>query len=79
MFEIQRLGQDPHSDPDFSDKGDEGEPNGILIDEFAVLYYVDHAVQRVSVVDVIYADQIWLYNTRELPPTRDSERISKKT
>lgn len=58
LFEFQRLGRDPHREPDFSDKGEEGELNGILIDEYAILYYVDHAAKRINVVDVTYADQI---------------------
>ena len=58
LFEIGQLGKNPFKDPDFVDQGKEGDLNGILSDEHVILYYVDHAVKQVRVVEVNYADEI---------------------
>ena len=58
LFDLKQIGKNPHKEPDFSDSGEEGDLNGKLIDQYAVLYYVDDAVKRVLIVDVTYADKI---------------------
>ena len=58
LFEIERIGRDPFKDPDFSDRGDEGNLHGVILNAYAVLYYVDHAVKSIYAVDVTYADHI---------------------
>ncbi len=58
LFEIKQIGVNPFKKADFKDAGDEGDLHGLLVDQYAVLYYVDHPVKRIYIVDVTHADQI---------------------
>ncbi|WP_269540655.1 hypothetical protein [Cerasicoccus fimbriatus] len=58
LYEVRKLGKDPFREPDFSEGDSDGDVCGLIIDEYVLLYRVDHALKRVLVVDITYADQI---------------------
>jgi len=58
LFEIRRLGEDPFRSADFSDPDESGALDGIIFEQFAILYRVDHPAKRVLIADVFHADQI---------------------
>ncbi|WP_309382219.1 hypothetical protein [Cerasicoccus frondis] len=58
LYETRALGKNPFRDPDFSEGDSDGSICGLIIDEYVLLYRVDHPLKRILVVDITYADQI---------------------
>ena len=54
---MKRLGSDPFQDPDFRGFDNEGrEIDGVIEGVYAIIYYVDHAVKEIKVIDIRFAD-----------------------
>ena len=54
---VKRLRNDPGQEPDFLAFDDQGrEINGIIEGVYAILYYVDHAVKEIKVIDIRFGD-----------------------
>ena len=58
LLAARAIGADPFAEPDFEGHTDEGPLRGDVVGVFAILYHVDHAVRRIRVVDITYADRI---------------------
>ncbi|MGE9295526.1 MAG: type II toxin-antitoxin system RelE family toxin [Puniceicoccales bacterium] len=58
LARIEALGENPYVEPDFIDSGEEGDLFGLLLDDHAILYYVDHPVRRIYITGIEPSDFI---------------------
>lgn len=56
-FRMKRLAGDPGQEPDLIAVDNSGrEIEGVVEGVYAILYYVDHAVKEIKVIDIRFAD-----------------------